>query len=212
MTIRIELPVISARLTLRRPSQLDVDDVHAYQQRPDVAKYLYRQPWTRQKTETVLNNAAKAPFAATGDDLYLVVQRSDSPKVIGEVLLKLANLEASQAEIGYVFNPDFSGHGLATEAAQALLKYGFEVCKFHRIFARLDAENTGSWRLCERLGLRQEARLVEADLRGTEWGTELVYAMLDHEWQSRSALLLPPQLQATGPQSDIRSRRKLFTH
>lgn len=43
-----------------------------------------------------------------------------------------------------------------------ILRIGFEILHFHRLFARLDAANGGSVRLLERLGLRREAHLVQA--------------------------------------------------
>lgn len=48
----------------------------------------------------------------------------------------------------------------------------------HRLYARLDVENTGSVRVCERLGMRREAHLVENDLDGDRWGSEYIYAAL----------------------------------
>ena len=64
----------------------------------------------------------------------------------------------------------------------------------HRLFARLDVEGTASVRLCERLGMRREAHLVENDLdpeRG--WGSEYVYAALAHDlkrWEAYAKVCL----------------------
>ena len=181
MTFRITLPVVTDRLLLRPGTVDDIDAVHAYQRRPDVAKYLYRPPWTRKKTAEVL--AEPTTFARTGDSLVLYVERLARPGVIGEIVLKLADLTAMQAEIGWVFHPDAGGHGYATEGASAILALGFDTCGFHRIFARLDEENTASARVCQRLGMRREARLVESDIRDGVWGTELIYAVLQREWR-----------------------------
>jgi RimJ/RimL family protein N-acetyltransferase len=57
----------------------------------------------------------------------------------------------------------------------------FDDLAVHRIYARLDVENTGSARLCERLSMRREAHLVENDLDGDRWGSEYVYAALAHD-------------------------------
>jgi RimJ/RimL family protein N-acetyltransferase len=40
------------------------------------------------------------------------------------------------------------------------------------------ADRAGSARLCERLGMRREAYLVENDIDGERWGSEYVYAVL----------------------------------
>ena len=62
-----------------------------------------------------------------------------------------------QAEIGWSLAPEARGKGIGTEAAEALLKLGFEDLGFHRIDAKLDALNTASAALCERLGMRLES-------------------------------------------------------
>jgi RimJ/RimL family protein N-acetyltransferase len=53
------------------------------------------------------------------------------------------------------------------------------------VIARLDDRNTTSARLCERLGMRLEARLVENEVFKGELTTELDYAILNREWAAR---------------------------
>jgi RimJ/RimL family protein N-acetyltransferase len=98
------------------------------------------------------------------------------------VVLFWRSREHRGGEIGYVLNPDFAGHGYATEAAHALLRLGFDDLGLHRIIARLDERNEPSARVARRLGMRQEARLVHNELFKGEWSTELDYAMLADEW------------------------------
>ena len=54
----------------------------------------------------------------------------------------------------------------------------------HRVVARLDARNDASRHLLERLGMRQEAHLVKNEFVKGEWTDELVFAVLDDEWDS----------------------------
>ena len=77
--------------------------------------------------------------------------------------------------------------GLATEAAVALLRLGFEGLGLHRITGHLDARNIASARVLERAGLAREAHLVENEFVKGEWSDELVYAMLRSEWEVRQA-------------------------
>lgn len=189
----ITLPHLTDRLRLRRPEIADTAAVFEYQRLEQVAAYLYRGPSTEEQVRAKLSHAATAPFAAAGDDLLLLVERRDAPGVVGEVVLKWAGDVAKKAEVGYTFNPAHGGYGYATEAARAMLRIGFETVGFHRIYARLDEENTASAKVCQRLGMRQEARLVESDVRLGQWGTELVYAMLDREWAALTAIESPAE-------------------
>ncbi len=52
---------------------------------------------------------------------------------------------------------------------------------------RLEARNAASARVLERLGLRQEAHLVENEWIKGRWDSEIVYAILDREWRTQQA-------------------------
>lgn len=105
--------------------------------------------------------------------------------MVGEVGLKLISWENRQGEIGFVFNPDYRGRGLATEAAESMLMLGFATIGWHRIIGSCDAGNHPSARLMERIGMRQGARFVHNQIVKGQWADELVYAILDHEWRAR---------------------------
>jgi hypothetical protein len=68
------------------------------------------------------------------------------------------------------------------EAGRVLLRLAFEDLGLHRVIGRLEARNTASARVLERLGMRREAHLVENEYVKEEWQSELVYAILDREW------------------------------
>ncbi|MCP2164928.1 GNAT family N-acetyltransferase [Goodfellowiella coeruleoviolacea] len=178
-------PVTTERLVLRLFTADDIDDRYAYQSLPEVARYLYRPPLTREAcAEAIAARAGGTAWQADGDALLLAVCRANEPGVIGEVVLNLRSARARQAEIGWAFNPRHTGHGYATEAARALASLAFDKLGVHRIFARIDVLNTASVRVCERLGMRREAHLIDNDLDGDRWGSEYIYATLAHEWQN----------------------------
>ncbi|ERL53229.1 hypothetical protein BJB45_18315 [Halomonas huangheensis] len=131
----------------------------------------------REQFNEVINNV----LADDGSAFHLAVT-NESEEIVGEVILKLANKEARQAEVGYIFHPEHAGKGYATEAVRAIIDLGFRHLDFHRIFARLDTQNLGSVGVVERLGLRREAHLVENDCFNGAWGDEYIYAILSREW------------------------------
>ncbi|MEU5597471.1 GNAT family N-acetyltransferase [Streptomyces sp. NPDC020298] len=177
--------IATERLVLRLFASGDTDDRYSYQSLPEVARYLYRPPLTREGcARSIAERAGGTPWRADGDALLLAVCRADGPGVVGEVVLTLRSARARQAEIGWIFNPQCAGRGYATEAARALVSLAFSQLGVHRVFARLDVLNTGSVRVCERLGMRREAHLVDNDLDGDRWGSEYVFAMLASEWES----------------------------
>jgi RimJ/RimL family protein N-acetyltransferase len=72
-------------------------------------------------------------------------------QVVGEVNLQWLSHRHRQGEIGFVFHPGYQGRGLATEAAEATLRLGFEGLGLHRLIGRCDALNLPSARLMERV-------------------------------------------------------------
>ena len=86
-------------------------------------------------------------------------------------------------EIGWVLNRRYHGSGYAMEAAVALLRYGFETLRLHRVIATCQPENVASWRVMEKLGMRREAHFRKCIARGeATWWDEFVYAILAEEW------------------------------
>lgn len=64
--------------------------------------------------------------------------------------------ETGETELGYGFAKEFWGRGFATECAKAWLDYGFKTANLERIVAVASPENTGSWRVMEKLGMKYE--------------------------------------------------------
>ena len=179
-------PIETDRLLLRPFAEGDFDALLALQSRADVARWLY---WEARDAEAVRAALAakiqETALAGDGDRISLAVVLRDSSEVIGDCTLRQVSAEHRQAEIGFVFHPDHHGRGYATEAARELLRLAFAECGSHRVIGRLEPRNAASAKVLERLGMRLEAHLVENEWVKGEWQSELVYAILEHEWRAR---------------------------
>jgi RimJ/RimL family protein N-acetyltransferase len=153
-----------------------------------VAEYLFDETMTREDcAEAVRVRTGQVAFTREGDKILLAVERRSDRRVIGEVSLIWRSLPDQQAEVGYIIHPDMQGQGYATEAAGALLDFGFVKADLHRIYARCDARNDRSLGVMRRLGMRQEAYLREHTFHKGRWADEQVGAILVHEWSERRA-------------------------
>jgi RimJ/RimL family protein N-acetyltransferase len=185
--LKPDYPIETDRLLLRPlDPATDVEAVHAYQSRADVCRYIPYEPRSREQVAERLADPAKNRFTIEepGQYLNVAVVLRDTGELVGDVLIFWTSEEHHSGEIGYVFNPDHAGHGYATEAGQALLQLAFEGLDLHRVIGRIDARNDASGAVLRRLGMRQEAILVENEWFKGEWTTEIDFAILAAEWRA----------------------------
>jgi RimJ/RimL family protein N-acetyltransferase len=188
--LSIDTPIATERLVLRPYIPDDLDDLHAIRSRPDVARYLYGGPLTPDESRAMLERKlGQTRLAAENDALALAVTlpgaAGTATGIIGDVTLWWRSVDYRQGEIGYAFHPDHGGRGYATEAVAAMLDLAFDSLRLHRVYGRTDERNIASAALMRRLGMRQEAHFRENEWYKGAWGSELVFAILEDEWQRR---------------------------
>ncbi len=125
-----------------------------------------------------------------GHCFWVVERKPDGGHLAGELLgfcgLKRANMAGGPMgdfEVGWRLREDAWGKGYAREAAIASLDAGFEQFAAPNIIALTIAENTASWGLMERLGMR---RREDLDFRCPDFlpdKTLIVYSIDRAEWQ-----------------------------
>jgi RimJ/RimL family protein N-acetyltransferase len=177
-------PLETERLVLRPFEEGDLDAVYAMQSNAEVTRWLYDEPRTLEESRTQLGRKiARKELTAEDDWLSAAVVERASGRCIGDLALHWVSEEHKTGEIGFIFDPAHQGRGYATEAARAFLAFGFDGMGFHRMIGRAEVRNTASARVLEKLGMRREALLLENEWVKGEWQSEVVYAMLEHEWR-----------------------------
>ena len=181
-SLRPTFPIRGERLLLRPLASRDTAALVAYRGREDVCRYVPFEPMTQERiTERLAGPWGRTELTSEGQSLTLGAEVRQTGELAGDVMLFWHSREHAGGEIGYVFNPSLGGRGYATEAVAMMLRLGFEELGLHRIIARIDERNEPSVRLARRVGMRQEARLVENEFFKGEWSTELDFAMLAGE-------------------------------
>lgn len=162
----------------------DVPAFVGYRSDPEVARFHSWEPtYSRVDGERFFASQQGLKFGVPGDWMQLAVVDRVSEALCGDCAVRVATDQPATAEVGVTFSPSAQGRGLATEALSAVITRLFKDHALHRVFAQADDRNHAVHRLLEHLGLRCEARLVEADWFKAEWTTLRVYAVLDREWR-----------------------------
>jgi RimJ/RimL family protein N-acetyltransferase len=174
------------RVALRRFRPDDVAAFVAYRSSEEVARYQsWDAPYPRDEGERFIREIATDHPDTAGEWFQFAVALRPAGQLIGDCAALPQADDPRQCDIGYTLSPEHQGHGYATEAVRLLLTYLFTVRGKHRVTAYCDARNAASIALLERLGLRREGHLRENSWAKGEWTDDLVYALLQHEWQSR---------------------------
>ena len=179
--------IATTRLVLREFETNDWPAVLAYQHDP---RYLQFYPWTdrteaevRDFVQMFLDQQAERPRRK----FQLAITLPHDGRVVGNCGIRHKNENDWEADIGYELAPEYWGRGYATEAAIAIVNFGFRELRLHRISSWCIANNAASARVLERVGLRLEGRLRENEYFKGRWWDTLLYGLLESEWRTSAA-------------------------
>ena len=166
------------RLRLRAFRPEDWPDVHAYASDSEVVRFMHWGPNTVEQSRHHANRASATAAVSPRLTFPYAVERFADGRVIGSVELSLTSLDHRRAEMGYVLARDAWHQGYATEAARAVVDYGFGPLGLHRIAATCDPDNLGSARVLAKIGMTYEGRLRDYFLIRGEWRDRLTFAAI----------------------------------
>jgi ribosomal-protein-alanine N-acetyltransferase len=177
-------PLTTARLTLRKMSLRDLQDVFAYGRDPEVSKYtLWDAHRTVDEARLYLNDVVSAQQQGLPHPWGIVEQATK--KVIGTIGYGDVKAEHGRCEVGYVLARPSWGKGYATEALREVLLFGFDEMQMNRIEARCFEANTASARVLEKAGMSFEGLLRQHIFAKGGFQTLRQYAVLAEDGTSR---------------------------
>ena len=148
------------RLLLRRQVIEDLDDLWALYCDPEITKYIPDAPRSRQEAneelEWHMNGHPRHPELG----LWATIHK-ETGKFIGRCGLLPWEIDGQhEVEVAYTLSRAYQGQGLGTEAAQAILQYGFEKLNLSRLICLVEPENIASQRVAKKIGMafEKEAR------------------------------------------------------
>ncbi len=151
-----DLPELhTPRLLLRRVRLEDAADMFEYASDPEVTKEV---TWDTHKAikeaEGFLRFTVEKYGRGEVSDWGIVLKENN--KFIGMCGFIWWLPQHAKAEIGYVLSRKYWGRGLMAEAVGAVMDFGFDKMKLHRLQARCNEPNTGSERVMQKCGMKYE--------------------------------------------------------
>lgn len=178
------------RLILRPFRETDFDAVHAYASIAENIRYMTWWPNSETQTKAFISHAITLSREKPCKNYHYAAELKSGGKLIGAC--NLVVLDNGEAEIGWILHRDYWKQGFGTEMGKRIVEFGFRELELHRIIARCDAENQGSYRVMERIGMRREGHFLEArpanKFSDKKYGDEYLYAILRDEWEVRQEI------------------------
>jgi ribosomal-protein-alanine N-acetyltransferase len=144
------------RLVLRRLESSDLDSLSALYGDPEVRRYFPEGTLTREETRAELEWFVDGHPEDPALGLWATIHK-ETDRFIGRCgLLPWTIDERPEVEVAYMVARDYWGQGLGTEAAQAILDYGFDQLNLPRLICLIDSDNLASITVAERIGMTFE--------------------------------------------------------
>ena len=144
------------RLVLRHQVIEDLDDLWALYCNPNITKYIPDAPRSRAEAQEELEWHMHGHPNHPELGLWATIHK-ESGKFIGRSGLLPWTIDGQyDVEVAYTIAEEYWGQGLGSEAAQAILNYGFEELNLTRLICLIDPENIPSQRVAEKMGMKWE--------------------------------------------------------
>ncbi|WP_333851884.1 GNAT family N-acetyltransferase [Epilithonimonas sp.] len=160
----MKLPIFTERLTLRKITIDDIDNIFQLDSNPDVMKYVGVPPVKLKEESAKMIENIINQYKNNGTGRLAVIEK-ESNQFIGWCGIKLLTEEVNSFknvyELGYRFLPEFWGKGYATESALASLDLGFNQLNADKIYAYADIGNESSNHILTKLGFENKGTFLD---------------------------------------------------
>jgi RimJ/RimL family protein N-acetyltransferase len=168
------------RLRLRPFRQSDAPDILRLVGDREVAATTLRIPHPYEEGMAEAWLAVQEEELEQGRGVHFAILRRSDEAFVGAIGLSLQS-EHARAELGYWIGRPYWHQGYATEAAAAVIRYGFDVLGLNRILAHHMARNPASGRVMQKLGMQREGLLRQHVWKWGQFEDVVVYAILREE-------------------------------
>ncbi|MCM3617713.1 GNAT family N-acetyltransferase [Sutcliffiella horikoshii] len=184
-----EFPILETeRLILREVATEDAIDMFEYLSDKDVVTHMGLEPYKSSKD--VLNEEIKwyKSIVEEGTGIRWVITKKESSVVIGSCGFLNMSPKHHRAEIGFELHKEYWGQGIASEAVEAVIDYGYENLNLERIEAIVDPPNFPSQKLMEKQGFRKEGLLRNYEYNFGKFNDVYMYSMIREDFNMKEHL------------------------
>lgn len=185
-----DIYVESKNIVLKPFSMKDIKDLYTLFSDEKVMKYIPDGIYSYERVVDLVNWMVCHCYEENTQDniekFGVSVMLKASSKVIGWCGLGSLDCAPSDIELFYGLSSDHWGKGFATEAANAMLYYGFNIIGLSRIVAVVNPSNLASKRVIEKIGMTYEKTIEELRPELSGYNGEFYYAISKNDYNFRT--------------------------
>ncbi|MCP9200773.1 GNAT family N-acetyltransferase [Gramella sp. GC03-9] len=167
----------TSRLLLKKVVNEDQQNIYRGLSHPEVIKYYGVSYSTFKETEEQMRWYSNLEKSGAGR--WWSIRVKETEEFCGAIGINDHHPEHNKAEIGFWLLPQFWGRGLIQEAAESLIHHLFEDLKLNRLEAYVEAANSKSSRVLEKLGFIHEGTMRDSEIKNGEFIDVKIYARLN---------------------------------
>jgi RimJ/RimL family protein N-acetyltransferase len=173
------------RLLLSRLQAVDIPAIVQYAANQKISRFTGNLPFPYTEKDAVywLNQANQGFKNKT--QIILGIRLRPEPVFTGGIALTI-DPGHNRAEIGYWLAEPFWNNGYTTEAARAIIRFGFDQLGLQKLTSSHLALNPASGRVLLKSGMRKEGELQEHILKNSVYHTLVLYGLTRNDYESNN--------------------------
>ncbi len=176
--------MITERLKLRFIDLSDLDSIHKLHSLPETDEYnALGIPDNVMETQSIIEPWIAENKSSKIRNYTFAIENRLNSEFIGLIGLKLGNEKYKRGEVWFKIHSDHWRMGYATESLKAIINFGFESRKLHRIEAGCAVDNIGSIKVLEKVGMIREGRGRQVLPLKSGWSDNFEYSILETDKQ-----------------------------
>lgn len=175
-----QVEIITERTKLRLIELTDLASIHQLHSLPETDEFnALGIPTNIEETNSIIEPWMAANRLEVIKNYTFAIEHIVSKEFLGLFGFKLGHKKYNRGEVWYKIHVDSWNKGYATESLKAVIDYGFDTLKLHRIEAGCAVENTASIKVLEKVGMIREGRGRQVLPLKSGWSDNFEYSILE---------------------------------